>query len=304
MTKFITKLFVLCLIIVTIIVGMHIVAIYNLQDEVDKAYTLEPYQKYLFLGSSQFGCAVEERKDLNNRVLWVSDTTILHSLIRLKELEDREQLKNVKVVFIPWNFIVPNQYSERTIKWGCYQELPVSIKHIECYPFNILGLIPYIASNLRFPFCMFVQGNYPSGRPAISERPIAWQNKFYSKTCRESVGMIYGKGNFDGWENVLKNNIIEMKKICDRNNIVLSTIKMPVLSRYSDNAAKSSLVAEEEWLSWFESIGIVVLRPNSFVGNEEDYYFDNVHFMEKGTHKFTQEIFKLICDHCKQRQAQ
>lgn len=294
MIKFITKLFVLSLTIVAIIVGMHIVAIYNLQDDVDKAYTLEPNQKYLFLGSSQFGCAVEERKDLNNRVLWVSDTTILHSLIRLKELEDRGQLKNIKVVFIPWNFVVPNQYSEKTIKWGCYQELPVTIKHIEYYPFHILGLIPYIASNLRFPFCMFAQCNYPTGRPAIGERPIVWQNKFYTKTCRESAGMIYGKGNFDGWEDVLKSNILEMKEICNRNNIVLSAIKMPVLSRYRNNVAESSLIAEKEWLSWFESIGIVVLRPQNLVGNEEDYYFDNVHFMEKGTSEFTQNLFKLI----------
>lgn len=294
MKWFVAKLFLLGLIIFIVIVGMHMVAICNLQDEVDKAYTLEPNQKYLFLGSSQFGCAVEESAELSNRVLWVSETTLLHFLIRLKELEDRDQLNNVEMAFIPWNFVIPNQYSEKTIKWGCYQELPVTIKHIEYYPFNIYGLIPYILSNLRFPFCMFAQCDYPVGRPAISERPIAWQNKFYAQTSSEAAGMIYGKDNFDGWEEVLANNICEMKKICERNNIRLVAIKMPVFSGYRSKIARDLLEAEEKWLAWFESIGIAVLRPPELESSEGDCYFDNVHFMEKGTHEFSKFLFKLI----------
>lgn len=292
MKRFLISIIGISAMMAIIIVIMHMICILKLKTEVNAAYTIMPGQKYLFLGSSQFGCGIEESPKWENKVLWVSDTTVKHSLIRLRELDKRGQLECLIAVLIPWNFIIPLQYTDRVLKWGWYQELPVSIFHMEDYPFCRIGFPCYIASNLRYPFCMFASCEYPKGRPSISQRPALWQKKFHDSIVSEA-SRLSTKNNCKCWKEMLESDIREFKRICDKNSIRLYVVKMPVLSEYRNSAPKEILLDEEVWLKKLQDFGVDVLTPEQ-PQNEEDLFFDAVHFMEPGTKLFTEAVFKCI----------
>ena len=294
MKRFSQTLLILCVFFVVTVVAMHIVDIVRLQSSVDSVYTLTPAQKYLFLGSSQVGCGIEESANLHNKVLWVSDTTILHALVRLRELDRRKQLRHVKVVAIPFNFVVLQQYSERTLKWGWYQELPVAYRHFDIYPFSLAGFLGYVASNLRWPFHMVAKSAYPVGRPAIRQRPEAWRQKFLVDSVRSASQMAYGKGCCAGWEEMLKNHLIEMKAICDRHGIRFVVFRMPVLPQFEGAVPDDVLQQEGVWFRFLEGLGCTCVTPNEKNAYDDTKFFDTVHFMEPGTAAFAQDIMMRI----------
>lgn len=295
MKRFFGTLVALVVLFSAIVAVMHVVSILRLQKDVDAAYTLTPQQEYLFLGSSQVGCGIEEAPQWRNKVLWVSDTTVLHSLVRLKELERRGQLKHVRKVVIPFNFVIPQQYSERTLKWGWYQELPVAYRHFEYYPFSKIGFLAYVASNLRWPFLMAARSVYPKGRPAISQRPENWRNKFLADACRNGTRQIYGKGCCSGWESLLKVHLNQMKDICDRHGIALIAFHMPVLPEWRNSIPAELFRKETEWFSWLEQTGVSVVRFEDGAKFDASQFFDTVHLMEAGTHAFTEDVMRKLC---------
>ena len=293
MRTFVIKTCTFVVLLAGIVLLMHILWIARTEKEVVSAYTLRPDQKYLFLGSSQVGCGIHEASEYENRVLWVSDTTLLHSLVRFKELERRSQLGHVKAVVIPFNYIVPQQYSERTLKWGWYQELPVARNHFKDYPFSRVGFVGYVVSNLRWPFLMVAQSGYPKGRPSIASRPEGWRKKFFATVLHEAQNFSYGNGCCAGWEDLLRSHLCQMKEICQRHSIRFVAFPMPVLPEARANVPRNVLEQERVWWTWMKAQGIDMLEVEE-LGLDQNVFFDSVHLIEKGAERLTHAVFTSL----------
>lgn len=290
MKRFIGTLVLLSVVFVIIVVGLHIAWIVNVEKEVAAAYTLKPSQKYLFLGSSQIGCGIEEAPQWENRVLWVSDTTLRHARVRLRELERRGQLGHLKAVVLPFNFIILKQYDERTLKWGWYQELPVCCHHFDIYPFARIGFAAYVASNLRWPFPMVAQSGYPAGRPAIRDRPQQWRDNFLTNLINSARQERIGKGVVSNWREELWADVVAMRDLCDQHGISLVVLKMPILPEWQ-SALPSEVVEEESsWLRRIEESGIRVVRVDGKCNLDQGVFFDSVHLNEPGTKRLTAAV--------------
>lgn len=77
MKRFVITLASLSAIMLLVVVGMHVVAILNLQDDVDAAYTIPKGTEILAIGSSQLGCSLDDDSKYKMYKLWVSDTMCL-----------------------------------------------------------------------------------------------------------------------------------------------------------------------------------------------------------------------------------
>ena len=128
MVRFLSRLALLAAILLMVIIGMHAVAIWNMQDELKSAYTISPSTEVLFLGSSQTGCSIDEDESQTYRLrkLWVSETIAPSCLMRLRELERRGQLERVKTVVVPFNVNSVTVQTRQGYLWAWYLELPVS----------------------------------------------------------------------------------------------------------------------------------------------------------------------------------
>jgi len=292
MKRFVSRMALLFALLGLIVVVMHMVAIARLGRDVDAAYTLGENQKYLFLGSSQLGCAVEERDDLCNKVLWVSDTSVPAWHLRLLELERRGQLAHVKAVIVPYNFHVPNQQNDRTLKWAFYQELPISYRYLARMPFSAVDMAAYIACNLRFPFAMQAISEYPRNRPAIASRPQAWRDKNLAHFVSAARATKMGGGCVPQWESLTRSAYAQMQAICKRHGIRFVIYRQPVLAQCYDALPGDVKAYEDAELLRFRNTGAEILdTPHAL---DDSLFFDSVHFMEPGTRMFTDLLFKRL----------
>ena len=138
MVKFLSRLAAVSAILLMIIIGMHAVAIWNMQDEVNAVYKIDAATEVLFLGSSQVGCSIDEDEEqiYHLRKLWVSETITPSCLMRLKELERRGQLDGLKTVVVPFNIYSVTSMGKNVYLWAWYLELPVSWRYMDMLPYG------------------------------------------------------------------------------------------------------------------------------------------------------------------------
>ena len=282
----------LAVILLMVIVGMHVVAVWNLQDEVEAAYTIDPSTEVLFLGSSQVGCSISEDEDnaYHLRKLWVSDTIVPSCLMRLKELERRKQLDHLKMVVVPFNLHSVRSQSERGYLWGWYQELPVSWRYLDMLPYSRWKFAWYILCNLRFPFHMHLSDKPPE-RQSLSSRPESYRNKLISEFQLSAQKMIV-RGSSPEWEKRLFDAYREMGDICKRHGIRFVVYKAPLLPEFernlSDNAQNQTAAFEKR----LHDMDIEYVKPA--VELDVGCFFDDVHLIKTGASIFTVELFREL----------
>ncbi len=292
MVKFLYRLAVFPSIMLMIIIGMHAVAIWNMQEEVNAVYKIDASTEVLFLGSSQVGCSIDEDEERVYRLrkLWVSDTITPSCLMRLKELERRGQLNSLKMVVVPFNLLSVVSQTKRGYLWGWYQELPVSWRYLDMLPYSRIEFVWYILSNLRFPFHMHLSDTPPE-REGLASRPESYRRKVLS-SFQQTAQITVVRGSSPEWESRLFDAYREMNEICKRNGIRLVVYKAPLLSQFEHNlnetAQRQVAIYEERLLD----LGITYIKPQIELGEKD--FFDNVHLVKTGAEIFTAELFHQI----------
>ena len=292
MVKFLSRLALLAIILLMIIIGMHAVKIWNMQDEIKFAYTIAPSTEVLFLGSSQVGCSIDEDEErfYHLRKLWVSETITPSCLMRLKELERRGQLDHVKTVVVPFNVNSVTAQTRHGYLWAWYLELPVAWRYMDMLPYGKLELAWYILCNLRFPFRMLLQ-EFPPDRKSLAERPEAYRKKVISM-FRKGAQACSGRAVGQGLQERLFDAYREMDAICKRHGIRFVVYKAPLLPAFERNLpveTQDRIAAYERRL---RDLHIEYVKPQ--IELDEKYFFDNVHLTMPGAKLFTAELFRLL----------
>ena len=294
MVKFLSRLAAVSAILLMIIIGMHAVAIWNMQDEVNAVYKIDAATEVLFLGSSQVGCSIDEDEErlYHLRKLWVSETITPSFLIRLKELERRGQLDNLKTVVVPFNVNSVTCQSKKGYLWAWYLELPVAWRHMDLLPYGKLVLAWYMLCNQRFPFRMLLE-EFPPDRKPLAERPDAYRKKVISEFKKDALSC---SGLADGQE--LQERLFdayrEMDEICRRHGIRFVIYKAPLLPAFERNfptETQNRITAYEQRLC---DMHIEYVKPQ--IELDERHFFDAVHLTMPGAKLFTAELFRLMDD--------
>ena len=290
MKKFVARLALLAVVMSLVICVMHVVAIWNLQDELESAYTVDPSTEVLFLGSSQVGCSVAEDPRYHLKKLWVSDTITPSFLMRLKELERRGQLNNLKVVVVPFNINSVTAQSERGYLWGWYQELPVSWRYMDILPYSKVKFAWYILCNLRFPFHMHLSDNPPE-REGLASRPESYRRKVLVQ-FQNAARKVQVRGSSPNWESCLFDAYREMSEICKRHGIRFVVYKAPLLPDYECNLSTEAQRQIAVYEKRLDDIGLEYIKPQ--IELNDKYFFDNVHLIKSGADIFTAELFRMM----------
>ena len=292
MKRFLSRFILLVVAMLCIIFVMHVAAVLNLRDDLERTYTINPSTEVLFIGSSQVGCSIDEDEENQYHLqkLWVSDTITPSFLMRLKELERRGQLDNLKTVVVPFNVYSVLAQSKKGYLWAWYQELPVSWRYLDMVPYNKLEFTWYILCNLRFPFLLHLHDS-PPVREGLASRPDAYREKLIANFC-ESARTIKVEGSSPDWERCLLDAYDEMKNICVRNGIRFVVYKAPILPIVEQHFPQDALARLSSIEDALLERGIEYIKPE--INLEEQYYFDNVHLISDGARFFTDELFSAL----------
>ena len=290
MKRFLARLALLAVIMLLVIVVMHVVAIWRMQDELEAVYTVAPSTEVLFLYSSQVGCSIAEDPTGRVRKLWVSETIAPSCLMRLKELERRGQLDHLKAVVVPFGIHLVMGQSESGYLWAWYLELPVSWRYLDMLPYGRLDLVWYMLRNLRFPFPMSLSES-PPDRQALADRPAVYRKKMLAQFRREARE-VQACGTCPDWERRLFDAYREMDEICKRHGIRFVVFKAPLLPDYERNIPedeRNRMFAYEQRL---RDMDIEYITPQ--VSLDERHFFDDRHLVMSSAELFTAELFRHL----------
>ena len=290
MKRFLARLALLAVIMLLVIVVMHVVAIWRMQDELEAVYTVAPSTEVLFLDSSQVGCSIAEDPTGRVRKLWVSETIAPSCLMRLKELERRGQLDHLKAVVVPFGIHLVMGQSESGYLWAWYLELPVSWRYLDMLPYGRLDLVWYMLRNLRFPFPMSLSES-PPDRQALADRPAVYRKKMLAQFRREARE-VQACGTCPDWERRLFDAYREMDEICKRHGIRFVVFKAPLLPDYERNIPedeRNRMFAYEQRL---RDMDIEYITPQ--VSLDERHFFDDRHLVMSSAELFTAELFRHL----------
>ena len=211
-------------------------------------------------------------------------------LMRLNELERREQLNNLKVVVVPFNIHSVTAQSKRGYLWGWYQELPVSWRYTDILPYGKVKFAWYILCNLRFPFLMHLSDNPPE-RAGLASRPESYRRKVLVQ-FQNAARNVQVRGSSPNWERCFFDAYREMSEICKRHGIRFVVYKAPLLPDYERNLsteAQRQIAVYEKRLC---DIGLAYIKPQ--IELDDKYFFDDVHRIKSGAELFTAELFRMM----------
>lgn len=293
MKRFILTLLSLSFLFIGVVIVLHLWTIWRLQPEVDKMYELSDDQDVLFVGSSEVGCGILEAPRFHNKVLWISSTSTESFLMRIKELERRNQLAGVKLLVVPFNYTQLPQQTEPIMMWAWYEELAVSWRYLSDAPFSMLSFFPYIMSNLRWPLALHVKDSPRDGLPALSGRSARYQSKMRKIIVDDAkISKDYRTRAFRGWERCLDDAFRQMREICRSNNIELVVFRVPLLDYYWDAVPSNVKADEQEWLEKIRGMGLRIVEIPGRYG--EDVCYDGRHFTRKGARIITELLYEEL----------
>ena len=301
MIRFLFRLALLAAILLMVIIGMHAVAIWNMQDDVEAIYTIDPSTEVLFLGSSQVGCSIDEDEDkvYNLRKIWASYTIVPSCLMRLRELERPGQLDHLKTVVVPFNVNSVLAQNKKEYLGAWYRELPVSWRHMDLLPYSRLELAWYILCNLRYPI-MMILAEEPPEREGLASRPEAYRNKMLA-TFRQNARNVRAREDAPDDTNPLCSPLTskhlfgayqEMSDICKRHGIRFVVYKAPLLSEFERNLPEETQNQIAVYEQRLRDMHIEYVKPQ--IELDERYFFDHVHLTLPGAKLFTADLFRLL----------
>ena len=301
MVRFVSRLALLATILLMVIIGMHAVAIWNMQDDVEEIYTIDPSTEVLFLGSSQVGCSIDEDEDkvYHLRKIWASYTIVPSCLMRLRELERRGQLDHIKTVVVPFNVNSVLAQNKKEYLGAWYRELPVSWRHMDLLPYSRLELAWYILCNLRYPI-MMILAEEPPEREGLASRPEAYRNKMLA-TFRQNARNVRAREDAPDDADPLGSPLTtkhlfgayrEMSDICKRHGVRFVVYKAPLLSEFERNLPAETQKQVAAYEQRLRDMHIEYVKPQ--IELDERHFFDDVHLIKSGAKLFTAALFRHL----------
>ena len=301
MVRFLSRLALLAAILLMVIIGMHAVVIWSMQDDVEAIYTVDPSTEVLFLGSSQVGCSSDDDddKDYNRRKIWASYTSVPSCLMRARGRERRGQLDHLKTVVAPFNVTSVLAQNKKEYLGAWYRELPVSWRHMDLLPYSRLELAWYILCNLRYPI-MMILAEEPPEREGLASRPEAYRNKMLA-TFRQNARNVRAREDAPDDADPLGSPLTtkhlfgayrEMSDICKRHGVRFVVYKAPLLSEFERNLPAETQKQVAAYEQRLRDMHIEYVKPQ--IELDERHFFDDVHLIKSGAKLFTADLFRLL----------
>ena len=295
MKRFISSLVVVSVAVVVAEICFYCLVFLLKAGLVDSHYAVRENQKYLFLGSSQIGCGVEESEIFENKVMWTCATPLQISLLQLKELERRGQLKHIKAVCINLNYMsIKTSTDPKSLTRAYYRHLPVSLRYLGDSKGEWWRLIDYCVTTAHFPYAAISPNEHPpTPRPSILT--------FYTKERIEDMRNNHSKWGHD-WkvekdsisavERTILSCIKEFKVVCDRNSSRLIVMEMPMPYGFISNLTSEGRGVLSGLQNKIRGMGIDIWRSSGRYDLED--WADTYHQTESSAHKFTAELYRYL----------
>ena len=299
MKKFILSVTVFCPSAIALVAVIVCLRYAKLESYAQRMFHTEEWQKILVLGDSHAECGFVEDRDFHCKMLTYHSTPLNVSQMRLKELERRGGLGNIKVCVV--NFWYANASGHITVRGqqeSVWRMMPFSLMYRKLIPLNGLDLYGYLMKEI-----VGHPGNLP---PVVTEsskrkesilflnRDLGWRIDNVDKAIARHYGW---KNKYEG-KSVCEadeyfNRIVgEMKDVCDKHGIKLIFFSAPLTKEYNDKVpewAKQNLRDRVEWLK-----GIGISYYDYITRGTPDMFADADHLSLAGARLFTKIFYEEV----------
>lgn len=299
MKKFVLLVVIFAALAVLLVMTISCIRYSMLESYAQKKFHAEEWQRILVLGDSHAECGFVEDRDFQIKMLTYHSTPLNVSLMRLKELERRGGLENIKACVV--NFWYANANGHITVKAqqeSVWRMMPYSLRYRKFIPLRDKDLYGYLIKQIV---------GHPENLPPVvtdsSKRKecILFQNRdsdWRNDNVNKAITRHYG------WKNKSTGKIIcdpdeyyntvigEMKEICDKHEIKLIFYSAPLTKEYNDKVpqwAKQNLKERAEWL---EGMGIAYY--DYINRGTTDMFADADHLCLAGARKFTRMFYEEV----------
>ena len=295
MKRFALTLLFVSFAVVALQLGLYVLGVVKAQTAIEKSYKLTENQKYLFIGASRLGCGILEKPEFENKVLWTSSMPIPVMPFQLEELERRGQLKYVKVFLLnvdnmSINFAIGK--SQRLQAY--YRHLPITWRHILTGDIDWLDFINHCISSTHCPLITIspAQTN-PPDRPSFVKikRPEVvlekrkmlqrWGAAWYENVADKQLG-----------EQIVFVAVQKMKEICDRNNIAMVAVQMPMPSDFENALTDDARLYLDRIHNKIAQLGVDVWKSKRSYDLAD--FADDYHQTDESAEIQTKELYEYL----------
>ena len=270
-----------------VLCGRVIGARHNLR----RSLSLEPGQKFLFMGDSHIGCTFVESQSYANHIVWVASLPPQFSLMRLREMDKSGVLKQVECLVLEIGLQSFGQQRVERMKESWMRMLPLAWRHYGVVPLSVWNCLSCLIMrpserfmlNEPLPVC-----DIPITARSESEKQLDLMNisKLHFGWVKSDEQMCYG------WDRSLKEAIVEIDEICNRNHVRLVFFTAPVTSYYMQAIPSDVEKKLQDYIQFLSKLGIDYYDLRQW-GQDSDFQ-DCFHFTHKAAERFTDWFYRQV----------
>ncbi len=262
----------------------------SLESKCSKLFNVKSNQKILILGDSHAQCAFVEKPEFGIKMLVYHSTPMNVSLMRLKELEQRNGLEKVKLCVLNFCYTTIGEWSEKGQLESSWRMMPYALKYCELIPVDSIWVYLYLMKQMIVhPRVLPPLAVNPSARRdeiAFVDRPADWQKENIDR----AIGRHFGgrKGVKDSKWHQLQ-TLREINEVCKKNGINLVLLSTPLTKGYYERIPDWARRNMEWWKKRVEEVGIPYY--DYMQRGEPDMFADADHLSKAGAEKFTNQFY-------------
>lgn len=261
-----------------------------------RMFRTEKWQQILVLGDSHAQCSFVEDPDCHIKMLTYHSTPLNVSLMRLKELERRGGLGNVKVCVVNfWYTTAVGHITESGQLESVWRMLPFSLRYRELIPLESFDLYCYLLKE------MFVHsGNLP---PVVVDPALRVESTLFCErnaqwrtgNVKRAILRHYGWKDRPEGKVVLQSDqyfkwiVGGLKEVCDRHGINLVFYSAPLTPEYDCMVPEWAKQCLEKRVEWLGEMGIRYYDFRTY--GTSDIFADADHLSLEGARKFTRMFY-------------
>lgn len=289
MRRFLVRLLLAAVLGVVSLVMLTAARIVLWQKDVDAHYVIPDDIRVIGLGSSHTGCNISEDTEFKTKNFWCAARGALFSLMRLKELERRNQLSKVKYCLVDCGLSCMAGFEEDALIEHFGEELPMCWRYV--------GMMPVSKWRLFFNALLNAGMSYKLTDSApIDEMP--WTDRTTEDQARHIAKISTRKRSASSppmckdFEKVVNVTLDGIVAICKRYNIRVIFFASPTISCHPIKTDPGRYCEWQEVIDRLRKRGI---EYYDFLSDCPDSWFrDADHLTRKGAILFTCECYKAV----------
>ena len=274
--------------------GYFAVRIWMAQPMNEEVYELPDDVVDVFIGSSQFGCSIDVNTNYHNRLIWVSGCGPIYSLMHLRELERREQLKNVKRIMVSFNIVNFAHTMKEEIGKAYMRCLPMAWRYTREVPLSLFEILDVVGKYRWWGYCIGEKAPerppaFTHGQAWIDAIPLAegWHRSVFTPDM-----YVHHRNWCDDWENVLMGPYYQIREICEKHNIKLAVVLPPLPSFCKKSLPSVAVEMYERYGQKLSGDGFTVINTRDDIADE--LFADYWHLTREGAVVYTKRFYEIL----------